>query len=175
VVHPARGLSTRAVFSTLDLTTQKPEETIAGFAEWLGTFFAPDGRQESKQAREQGQQSGLCPVWGRNDLQPGAEALEPTVAQALQILRTALMEPLAAHSPTLRFELRFDARMTGSGSAVFAVIGASDCSGLLGRRGLSDERLDGLQGLLPDLLPEGWQGRLCEGLREHPLRDWIDA
>lgn len=175
VVHPARGLSTRAVFSTLDLTTQKPEETIAGFAEWLGEFFAPDGQQESKLAREQGKQSGLCPVWGRNDLQPGAEALEPTVAQALQILRTALMEPLAAHSPTLRFELRFDARMTGSGSAVFALICASNRSGLPSWHGPLDEVLDDLPGLLPDLLPEGWQGRLCKGLREHPLRDWIDA
>jgi hypothetical protein len=104
-------------------------------------------------------------------LQPGAEALEPEVTQALQILRTALMGPLAAHSPTLRSELLFDARMTGSGSAVFALIVASDRSGLPSRHGPSDEVLGGL----PDLLPEGWQGRLCKGLREHPLRDWIDA
>lgn len=178
VVHPARGLSTRAVFSTLDLTTKNPEETIAGFAEWLGEFFAPDGRQknrhqksQSKNCQQDDQQSSLCPVWGRNDLQPGAEVLEPEVTQALQILRTALMGPLAAHSPTLRSELLFDARMTGSGSAVFALIGASDRSGLPSRHGPSDEVLGGL----PDLLPEGWQGRLCEGLREHPLCDWIDA
>ena len=47
--------------------------------------------------------------FGRNDLQPVAKALCPDVDQALQVLKNA----------------RFDARMTGSGSAVFAPCGTN--------------------------------------------------
>ena len=147
VVHPARGLSTRAVFSTLDLTTQKPEETIVGFAEWLKAVSSQDvaGRKDLR---------SLSALWGRNDLQSGAEKLEPLVGEALE-----KMSGLAEQALTMCFE----ARMTGSGSAVFAWVCPSD-----GRPNKASERF-------PLALPTGWQGRLCEGLREHPLCDWIDA
>ena len=48
-----------------------------------------------------------------------------------------------------------DARMTGSGSAVFGVI-ADPCSYRLPQ------------------LPDGWKGFAAKSLREHPLSAWLD-
>ena len=83
-------------------------------------------------------------LFGRNDLQPVARAQCEQVGQALTWLQA-------------RFG---DARMTGSGSAVFA-------------------RIDGIgpppattAGNVFDTLPTGWTGRYCRSLPEHPLRDW---
>lgn len=80
--------------------------------------------------------------FGHNDLQPVAQRLCPQVHQALQ--------RLDAHG--------LSARMTGSGSAVFAQLPN-----------------DSPQGLVDDLsrdLPEGWQYRTCSNLAIHPLLDW---
>lgn len=49
-----------------------------------------------------------------------------------------------------------NSRMTGSGSAVFA------------RAGTGDQPAASL----PSDLPEGWVGRMCRSLVQHPLRDW---
>ncbi|KQW00060.1 4-diphosphocytidyl-2C-methyl-D-erythritol kinase [Rhizobacter sp. Root1221] len=51
-----------------------------------------------------------------------------------------------------------NSRMTGSGSAVFA------------RAGTGDQPAASL----PSDLPEGWVGRMCRSLAQHPLRDWQD-
>jgi 4-diphosphocytidyl-2-C-methyl-D-erythritol kinase len=82
----------------------------------------------------------FVPVYGHNDLQPVAQALCPPIAQVAKWL-----------------EARFgNSRMTGSGSAVFAVVGAEGAAWSEGE------------------LPEGWVGRMCCGLAHHPLRDWAD-
>ena len=74
--------------------------------------------------------------FGQNDLQPVAEALCPEVTQAIHWL--------ASHG--------LKARMTGSGSAVFAQMPhAIDLSGA----------------------PGAWQIRACENLESHPLAGWI--
>ncbi|NMM79997.1 4-(cytidine 5'-diphospho)-2-C-methyl-D-erythritol kinase [Acidovorax sp. SRB_14] len=73
--------------------------------------------------------------FGRNDLQSVAQALCPEVTQALQWLATQGL----------------NARMTGSGSAVFAQI---------------PQAMD-----LPDA-PRGWQVKACENLMSHPLAGW---
>ncbi|MDY0330487.1 MAG: 4-(cytidine 5'-diphospho)-2-C-methyl-D-erythritol kinase [Thiomonas sp.] len=151
VVHPARGLSTRAVFCALDLTTPKHEETIAGFAEWL----------ESSCSSCAGPQKGLGSLWGGNDLQAGAVMLEPLVGEVLERVGRWVGGESA---------LRFGARMTGSGSAVFAWV----CPAAGVRNGALGEASAQASVRLADL-PAGWQGRLCEGLREHPLRGWVDA
>ncbi|CUA95736.1 4-(cytidine 5'-diphospho)-2-C-methyl-D-erythritol kinase [Thiomonas bhubaneswarensis] len=176
VVHPGRGLSTSAVFSTLDLTTPRPEAKIMGFAEWLfesRRFFRSCGLNEhegmnaGKASAEEGPGSfaetipskAVCALWGRNDLQPGAIALEPEVARAMELVRTQFGRRQLA--------LPFDVRMTGSGSAVFALVDVADMS-----EGQSE------RGLTPGVMaswPSGWAGRLCQGLREHPLRHWIQA
>ena len=79
VVKPAAGLETKAIFSSSSLKRDSGCATILGFA---ATHFD----------------------FGRNDLQPVAEALCPDVTQALSWLSQRGMRP----------------RMTGSGSAVFA-------------------------------------------------------
>ena len=82
----------------------------------------------------------LVPVFGHNDLQPVAQALCPPIAQVAKWL-----------------ESRFgNSRMTGSGSAVFAAVGAEGAAWSEGE------------------LPEGWVGRMCRSLAHHPLRDWTD-
>lgn len=74
--------------------------------------------------------------FGQNDLQPVAEALCPEVNQVI--------DWLASHG--------LKARMTGSGSAVFAQMPhAIDLSGA----------------------PGAWQIRACENLESHPLAGWI--
>jgi 4-diphosphocytidyl-2-C-methyl-D-erythritol kinase len=79
-------------------------------------------------------------AFGRNDLQPVAQALCPSIAQV-------------AHWLEARFG---NSRMTGSGSAVFATVGA-----------------DGVSWPEGDL-PPGWNGRMCRSLAHHPLRAWAD-
>ncbi|MBI5278553.1 MAG: 4-(cytidine 5'-diphospho)-2-C-methyl-D-erythritol kinase [Burkholderiales bacterium] len=76
--------------------------------------------------------------FGRNDLQPVAESLCPGVGQALQWLG----------SQGLR------GRMTGSGSAVFALLPP---------------------GQVPGEAPAGWQVRECSNMGVHPLAGWASS
>lgn len=80
------------------------------------------------------------PLFGHNDLQIVAERLETRVSDALTRIRQG----------------GFEARMTGSGSAVFAEVSDADRAA---RKVLSD-------------LPDDWQGFLCRMLAEHPLAAW---
>jgi len=84
--------------------------------------------------------SGLVPLAGTNDLEAVAVRRHPVIGQALDHLR--------------RFVAVEAARMTGSGSAVFAV---------------TDERT---AAAAVAELPDGWQGWAVKGLQEHPLRAW---
>jgi 4-diphosphocytidyl-2-C-methyl-D-erythritol kinase len=84
--------------------------------------------------------------FGHNDLQPPAEDRCPEVAQAARWL-----------------EARYgNSRMTGSGSAVFARAGTAGSPMATG----SEEVFNSL--------PEGWVGRMCRSLAEHPLLGWAD-
>lgn len=211
VVHPARGLSTQAVFSALDLTSPMPEAKITGFAEWLALQTAKSSSTNDDGTNAGGTNAGgtntggtnggeaigseVCGceasgggakaqdgwqhacsrldgiwggMWGRNDLQQGAMALEPLIAQAESLLR----ELLVRHD----VQPCFDVRMTGSGSAVFAWVCES------GKRSGGSRRRSEIGGgsalthgeaLGP--LPQNWQGRFCQGLARHPLQHWIDA
>lgn len=110
IVKPAAGLETKLIFSSPSLKRDSDSATILGFAAAHFHF-------------------------GRNDLQPVAQALCPDVTKAIEWLRSRGLQ----------------ARMTGSGSAVFAQIsGAVDLSGA----------------------PEGWQVKACENLMIHPLAGW---
>jgi 4-diphosphocytidyl-2-C-methyl-D-erythritol kinase len=81
--------------------------------------------------------------FGRNDLQGAAEALCPDVRRAADLL-----------------EARFgNSRMTGSGSAVFAMVGA-------------DARP---KAALPAPLAPGWVARMCRSLDHHPLLGWASG
>ena len=87
----------------------------------------------------------LSAGFGRNDLQIPAEASCPDVTQVARWL-----------------EARFgNSRMSGSGSAVFARIGADVQAA---DQPAAANRLESL--------PAGWIGRMCRSLDHHPLVDW---
>ncbi len=83
VVKPREGLSTQAIFSSFNLKRDTETATIEGFA-----------RNGEERIFE----------FGRNDLQPVAEALCPEISQSLSWLSSAGLK----------------GRMSGSGTAVFA-------------------------------------------------------
>lgn len=91
---------------------------------------------------------GLVEGFGRNDLQPAAEKLSSEVRDAL-----ALMSKQFGN-----------ARMTGSGAAVFSVLAGA------GEDGKDDQSL----ATLLQAQPEGWTGRICRSLAQHPLAGWAD-
>ena len=120
VVKPEESLGTAGIFSHPHLARDTEPATLAGSVALL------NAQHENGKA------------FGRNDLQPVAQALCPPIAQVASWL-----------------ESRFgNSRMTGSGSAVFATVGAESVSWSEGE------------------LPDGWSGRMCHSLAHHPLRDW---
>jgi 4-diphosphocytidyl-2-C-methyl-D-erythritol kinase len=132
VVKPAESLGTAGIFSHPDLARDTEPATLAGSVAQLNA-------QQELVSMHSGKYASAA-MFGHNDLQPVAQALCPPIAQVAQWL-----------------EARYgNSRMTGSGSAVFAMVGA-----------------DGVPWLEGDL-PEGWSGRMCRSLAHHPLRDWAD-
>ncbi len=99
-----------------------------------------------------GTEDELVSGFGQNDLQPAAEAISSEVRDAL-----ALMSKQFGN-----------ARMTGSGSAVFSVL-AGD-----GEDGKDDQFLATLLQELPKGASGGWTGRICRSLARHPLAGWAD-
>ena len=97
-------------------------------------FSDPELKRDTKTAIISGFAAN-APGFGRNDLQPVAQRLCPGVSSALSWLESRGL----------------NARMTGSGSAVFAPI-------------LHDMDLNAP--------PDGFQVRLCSSLAEHPLLGW---
>jgi 4-diphosphocytidyl-2-C-methyl-D-erythritol kinase len=122
VVKPAESLGTAGIFSHPDLARDTEPATLAGSVAQL------NAQHESGKA------------FGRNDLQPVAQALCPPIAQVANWL-----------------DARFgNSRMTGSGSAVFATVGADAASWPEGD------------------VPDGWNARMCRSLVQHPLKGWAD-
>lgn len=83
--------------------------------------------------------SVLEPGFGKNDLQAAAESECAQVVQAAAELKSWFG----------------NSRMTGSGSAVFALAGAGSMS----------------RPVMPELAP-GWSGKMCRSLGVHPLAGW---
>ena len=92
----------------------------------------------------------LVDGFGRNDLQPAAEGISSEVRDALQQLSGVFG----------------NARMTGSGAAVFARL-AGD-----GKDGKDDQSLATLLKARPGAETSGWTGRICRSLSLHPLAGW---
>jgi 4-diphosphocytidyl-2-C-methyl-D-erythritol kinase len=122
----------------------KPAESLGT----AGIFSHPDLARNTEAATLAGfvaqldaqQEQSETAFFGQNDLQPVAQALCPPIAQVASWL-----------------EQRYgNSRMTGSGSAVFATVGADGVSWPQGE------------------LPQGWNGRMCRSLAHHPLRAWAD-
>ena len=99
--------------------------------------------------------AGWEPGFGTNHLQPVAEIHCPEVAQAARWLQA-------------RYG---NSRMTGSGSAVFARVG-SDRSQQSENSGAADLPVAAFPAEELQHLPQGWVGRMCRSLQQHPLADW---
>ena len=129
VVKPGAGLDTRLIFTAADLQRSTQPAIISG--------FAADSAAEIGKPLDARMSGAPKPFdFGHNDLQPVAQRLCPAVSDAIAWLGA---QGLAA-------------RMTGSGSAVFAVM-QHDAQ-------LVDPPLD-------------WQVRKCSSLAAHPLLDWV--
>jgi 4-diphosphocytidyl-2-C-methyl-D-erythritol kinase len=135
VVKPPAALPTREIFEHPALRRDTDPVIVTGSPEEAG-------------------RSGVPAEWvqkfvdglGRNDLQPPAEDRCPEVAQAARWLQA-------------RYG---NSRMTGSGSAVFARVGAAEPS----------RATDAAAGF--ENLPPHWLGRMCRSLAIHPLAGWAD-
>ncbi|HEY0957169.1 MAG TPA: 4-(cytidine 5'-diphospho)-2-C-methyl-D-erythritol kinase [Roseateles sp.] len=134
VLKGPAGLSTQAIFSSQLLARSENLAIVAGFPALAGT-----AEQIS---------AGLGQDFGHNDLQPAAEAISSEVRDALQLMSKQFG----------------NARMTGSGAAVFSVL-AGD-----GKDGKDDQSL----ATLLKARPSGWTGRICCSLAQHPLAGWAD-
>jgi 4-diphosphocytidyl-2-C-methyl-D-erythritol kinase len=131
VAKPPEGLDTRLIFSATDLERASPVAIITGFA----------AESESLEATNL---ESLVPLsdsvfdFGHNDLQPVAQRLCPAVTDAIEWLGAQGLK----------------ARMTGSGSSVFAKLPQAPQEA---------ELLEA---------PKGWQVRQCSNLEVHPLCGW---
>ena len=137
VVKPEGSIATSSIFGSPQLVRATEAVTVMS--------FLADAQLQAK----------LVSGFGRNDLQPPAEASCPAVAQVAAWLAG-------------RFG---NSRMSGSGSAVFARVG----------RGLEDSFGTGDQPWATDragppatAMPPGWAGRMCRCLPSHPLLGWAD-
>ncbi len=145
VVKPATGIATESIFRSPILVRDNEAATILG-------FLASDGLAQ------------LASGYGRNDLQPAAEAECGEVAEVGRWL-TAIFG---------------NSRMTGSGSAVFARAGIRFDNAAIDRgngrdngRGKDDRRTERPpEVMLPQVLPAAWVGRMCRSLARHPLAGW---
>ncbi|MBX3604108.1 MAG: 4-(cytidine 5'-diphospho)-2-C-methyl-D-erythritol kinase [Piscinibacter sp.] len=127
VLKPPAAIETRAIFGS-PLLRRDSEAVI------LSGFLADMAGSSRRMLGSEGE------GFGHNDLQPPAEALCTDVADAVARLQRCLG----------------NARMTGSGSAVFA------------RAGTGAEPI----AAMPSDLPAGWVGRMCRSLERHPLAGW---
>jgi len=131
VAKPPEGLDTRLIFSAEDLQRSTPVAIISGFA-------AVSEQHEDPNLLRLPRLGETVFGFGHNDLQPVAQRLCPAIATAIDWLGAQ----------------GFEARMTGSGSSVFARM-----------------QREPLKAELPPS-PPGWQVRQCENLAVHPLRGW---
>lgn len=117
----------------------------------------PEGLQTARIFRDPGlNRSGTTAIisgfaanpfaFGTNDLQPVAQRLCPAVAEALKWLQARGLQ----------------GRMTGSGSAVFALL-------------RQVERPEGARGAPLEEAPPGWLVRECGNMEVHPLAGWTSS
>ena len=142
VLKPAAAIATRDIFTHPLLRRDTDPVILTGSLESsaLGVALRGEGPV--------GRDGGSNP-YGRNDLQPPAEAVCPEVAEAARWL-----------------EARYgNSRMSGSGSAVFARVRDPEAG-----TSASPEAMSAAQGREP--LRDGWTMRICRSLPRLPLADW---
>jgi 4-diphosphocytidyl-2-C-methyl-D-erythritol kinase len=150
VVKPGASLPTAAIFSSEKLTRDTKSVIVMGSRAGNAAQAASDGLMSNVAFKDFAASAQALNEWhsgfGRNDLQPAAEAVCTEVTQVARWL-----------------EQRFgNSRMTGSGSAVFARVGMEACPG------------HQPQATSPlAAMPAAWTGRMCRGLLIHPLAGWV--
>ncbi|MBC7480785.1 MAG: 4-(cytidine 5'-diphospho)-2-C-methyl-D-erythritol kinase [Rhizobacter sp.] len=137
VLKPAASIETRAIFAS-PLLVRSSEAAIL-------ESLSPNAQIERPSAF-QAVCAPLEPGFGRNDLQPPAEAESPQVARAAAVLHKAFG----------------NSRMTGSGSAVFA------------RAGSAARAVEQPNAAMPAEVASEWVGKMCRSLVEHPLVGWAE-
>lgn len=147
VVKPSAPLATADVFRHPAVVRNTPHVDPAAI---LAGFLAGG----SGPVRDKGP---MPPLAGHNDLQAAASALCPEVCAALDALQS---------------RLGF-ARMSGSGSAVFAPIGEESVASGSSTATSSTGGFAPL-GHLEEGWPQGWTVRVCRSLARHPLDAWLD-
>ena len=137
VVKPAVNIDTKAVYESPLLRSDTPAVILASL------FARGDSTSKSNAV------SSPSEVFfsGKNDLQQPAMSLSAEIGQSLQWLE----------------EQFGNARMTGSGSGVFAWLGSVESAAEV-KRSIA---------ALPESLPLGCMGRMCRSLEQHPLRGWV--
>lgn len=133
VLKGPAGLATQEIFSSPFLARSENLAIVAGFP---------------ASARTAENLNGFTEGFGRNDLQPAAEAISSEVRDALHLMSKQFG----------------NARMTGSGAAVFSVLAGG------GKDGKDDQFL----ATLLQAQPADWTGRICRSLTHHPLAGWAD-
>ncbi len=188
VVKPPCDTPTSVIFNSRHLVRSNQAAILSGFlardhgaenaavdVTFNSLLKSAGGSVQGKALGNAGQTAtaGAASLWptdalfhgfGRNDLQPVAEAEFPQVAQAVHLLH----------------QLFGNSRMTGSGSAVFATLdaspGASSATTLEKAAGKKNELDDGAataaRAALSGVLPENWVARVCRSLPQHPLLGW---
>ena len=149
VVKPAASIATAAIFGSPLLVRDTEAVIVMSFladAQLQASLVSGDGHE----GRE---------GFGRNDLQPPAQACCPEVVEVAAWLAA-------------RFG---NSRMSGSGSAVFASVGQGyeDSRGT-GDQPLAANRAGPLATAVPGAMKPGWVGRMCRSLDHHPLLGWAD-
>ena len=138
VVKPPSGASTAAIFGSPHLKRDTNPATISGFA-------ANDTQKTfDSQTSPMGHTHASSALWtfGRNDLQTVAQDVCPEIAECIAWLASKGLS----------------ARMTGSGSAVFAPLtGDVDTTDLV-----SDA-------------PGQWLVKICSNMDVHPLHGWCEG
>ncbi|MEY4978581.1 MAG: 4-(cytidine 5-diphospho)-2-C-methyl-D-erythritol kinase [Pseudomonadota bacterium] len=134
VVKPPVGASTQAIFQHPALKRDTKPATIFGFAAHAAT-------QQNASSSRHTVQSILD--MGHNDLQAVVEVLCPDVLNGMQWLQSQGLS----------------ARMTGSGTAVFAPI---------------PQTVD-QQSWSPVSVPGNWLVKICKNMDVHPLFDWCSG
>lgn len=130
IVKPPSGASTPRIFGSPELKRDTKTAILQGFA-------ANDTQDGAASWRVHHLEPLLA--WGHNDLQPVAQALCPDVGLCIEWLQSQGLQ----------------GRMSGSGTAVFAVLP------------------QGWSGALAPVPPgSGWITRVCSIRDVHPLADW---
>jgi 4-diphosphocytidyl-2-C-methyl-D-erythritol kinase len=153
VVKPPQSLPTPEIFSHPALVRDTPPVIVAGF---------PDGAADAAAAPPPGAVPVPWPdVWGdvaagqlfgRNDLEPPAKDRCPAVADAVNWL-------VQRHG---------NGRMSGSGSAAFAIVAQEWVQEDSGHA-----QAPAVATFPQGMLPAGWVGRMCRSLERLPLAGWL--